>query len=160
MAERTMAVIVNADDGGIVFVASRGQLVSMPQYFDPPTLAANVGFDLTDANHGAGPFVRPLAATYLGEDAVVRAIYADGSILFTSRELVQEPDSNSWIFRDAVTNVSVRHWAPLFRPATSGPVRLRAELRPMDIDRYLTGVAGLRELFQTSVRTGRPVHWV
>jgi hypothetical protein len=33
------------------------------------------------------------------------------------------------------------------------------EVRPVDMNVYVAGVAWLRDLFEASVRTGRPVIW-
>ena len=84
-------------------------------------------------------------------------------MLFESREFTQERDGDGWIFRDEVTGATVHHGAPVNwwndTQAADPPHRWRAEARPIDIDDYIPGVAWLRELFQASVRTGRPVIW-
>lgn len=160
MADRTMTVIVNVLDDSIVFLDPDSQLAGAPRCGDPPQILYFI-FDGTGLVPGVTPTPsQRLTWTCLGDDAVVRVVDADGSILFAAREFLQEPDGDAWVFRDVSNDVSVRHWSPVGRPAAPEPVRLRAELRSIDIDRYLFGVPALRELFEASVRTGRRIYWV
>jgi hypothetical protein len=106
---------------------------------------------------------RRLTSTWLDDDAVVRVCDAEGNTLFAATEFVQERDEDGWLFRDTRTGATVRHCSPVGHwdgtPTENEPHRMRAEIRPMDINAYFSGVPELRDLFEVSVRTGRPVHW-
>lgn len=163
MSEGSMVAIVDANDGTVVFADPDGSLVASPRHHEPDL--AIFGFDERGAVQGLTAVAgRPMTSTWLGDDAVVRVVDADGSVLFAARELVQERDGEDWIFRDERTGATVRHCSPVGwwdgMPQESQPHRMRAEIRPIDIDDYLAGVAELRELFQTSIRTGRPIYWI
>jgi hypothetical protein len=161
MSQRSMVVIVGVDDDTVVFVDPVSSLVATPRHHVPGP--AIFGFDERGALHGlTGLAGRPMTSTWLGDDAVVRVSDADGRVLFAARDFVQERDGEDWTFRDERTGAVVRHCSPVTLGAGSTgnePYRMRAEIRPIDIDHYLSGVGGLRELFEASVRTGRPVHW-
>jgi hypothetical protein len=137
MSMGTMTVIVDADDGTVVFVDPDSEQVSSSR--------------------------RNEHWTMLGADGVVRVIDYDDRVLFEAREFTQERSAEHWLFRDEATGATVHHGAPAMwwdgTPEADEPHRMRAEVRPVDIDVYIPGVASLRELFRVSVRTGRPVIW-
>jgi hypothetical protein len=117
MSVGTMAVIVDVDDGTVVFVDGDSEQVS-------------------EARWG-------VQRTTLSADGVVRVVDADDRVLFESREFTQERDGDGWIFRDEVTGAIVRHGAPVNwwydTPAADPPHHWRAETRPIDIDDYIPG---------------------
>ena len=86
-------------------------------------------------------------------------------VLFESREFTQDRADQDWTFGDVATGQTLLHCSPIVwpwlndAPAHDAPRRLRAEIRPVDITYCMKGVSRLRELFETSVRLGRPVFW-
>jgi hypothetical protein len=133
-----MTVIADVDTGAVVFVDPDDPVVATPRQHIPGP--AIVGFDEHYAVRGLTPLPgRPMTSTWLDDDAVVR-------------------------LRDEETGRTVRHSSPVSpwygHPDDDRRLRLRTEVRPIDIDCYVAGVAELRDLFTTSVRTGRPVYWV
>ncbi len=163
MSARSMVCIVDADTDVVVFVGPESDLVAAPRHHAPEP--AGFRFDERAAVHGlAAVDGSPMTSTWLGGDAVVRVHDADGSLLFAARAFVQERAGEDWIFRDDQIGVTMRHCSPVGwwdgLPNENEPHRMRAEIRPVQIDDYLPGVAELRELFEASVHTGRPVHWM
>jgi hypothetical protein len=120
MSPGTMTVIVDADDGTVVFVNPDGEQVSSSR--------------------------RGEHWTMLGADGVVRVIDADDRVLFASREFTQERSAEGWLFRDEATGATVHHGAPVMwwdgTPEEDAPHRMRAEVRPIDIDVYISGGPG------------------
>jgi hypothetical protein len=162
MSERSMVVIVDADTNAVVFADRRSRLVATPRTHLEKLYI--LGFDERGAMKGLTAVPgRPMTSTWLAQDAVVYVLDATGSPLFAARAFVQERDGEDWIFRDEETGATVRHCSPVTWRDRMDTVhekhRMRAEIRPIDIDHYLAGVADLRELFEASVQTGRPVHW-
>jgi hypothetical protein len=88
-----------------------------------------------------------LTTTWLGSDARVRVRDAvTGEELFAADEFTQSADGDSWVFRDTVTGAEARHCSPVVHhdQRSSLPARLRAAVRPVDIDVFLTGVGTCR----------------
>jgi hypothetical protein len=163
MSERSMVVIADADTGEVVFVDPDDEVVADPRHHSPGP--AIYGYDRHRAVIGLTPLPdKPMTSTWLDDDAVVRLVDAHGSVLLETREFVQERTNADWTFRDERTGKVVHHCSPVSfwdgTPKEDRPHRMRAEVRPVDIDNYVSGVAELRELFTTSVRTGRPIYWV
>lgn len=158
MGQDSTAVIVNSDTGEIVFALRDDDgLAGVPRTFEP--IPAMFGFDEGGAVRGINRIQgRPLTSTWLGADAVVRVLDTDGSLLLVAKAFAQEPDGGDWLLRDESTGATVHHCSPVGQRG-SEPHRMHAEIRPIDIDFYLPGVAELRELFEASVATGRPVYW-
>jgi hypothetical protein len=161
MAHRSMTVIVDRDDDGIVFVDPHSRLVSGSRAYSPGWSVVTHDARGAVVRDPDTPVVGLDTSTWLGDDGVVRVLDADGMELFAAREFEQDHDGESWLFRDGAA--VVRHCSPISHWSEPSdrvwPRRFRAEIRPVDVDHYFAGVAGLRELFATSVLTGRPVIW-
>ncbi|NUT08081.1 MAG: hypothetical protein HOV76_31890 [Hamadaea sp.] len=164
MAPSTMAAVVDADRGTILFGASEPEMVGFPRRRQP---LSHIRIYTDGTIHGLTPEPGTAPTTsWLKPDAVVRVKHMDGTILFESHDFTQERSGDDWTFRDAATGATVRHSSPIAwpwpdnAPADEAPRRLRVETRPIDIAYCLKGVGRLRELFETSARTGRPIYWV
>ena len=100
-----MVAIVDADDDGVVFVDADSRLVAAPRFHEPGPVMFN--FDERGAVHGLTAMAgRPMTSTWLGDDAVVRVVNANGSLLLAAREFVQERNEDEWIFRDEQTGAA------------------------------------------------------
>jgi hypothetical protein len=158
----TMVVLVDDADGEIVRVYDDEHYTGGDEPIGlPPTEPGVPTVVSFDDRYGAtmqpAPD-RPWTVTWLGRDTEVRVRDAgSGEILFSATSFTQYADGDDWMFHDDRTGARVRHRSPVIAQPTR--FRFRTDIRPVDIDVYLTGVAFLRTLFATSARTGRPVHW-
>ncbi|HCU48313.1 MAG TPA: hypothetical protein DGG94_00510 [Micromonosporaceae bacterium] len=160
-AESTMAVLIDVDSGDALRVnESADTLISLPRF--PPGNPRVITFDerhRMSSTEGLNPRA---TTTWMTADAVVHVrSAATGEVCFSSQEFTQAPAGDEWIFR-AGPDRSVRHSSPITFWAMGverWPVHMRAEIRPLDIDVFLPGVAELRALFAASVLTGNSVIW-
>jgi hypothetical protein len=157
-----MLVIVDCDTGAVVHVGEDGELVSLSHdSYLPPGLPRIISFGRDYEIIASPPIDRPITAAWLGRDGVVRLRDSRGTVLWQAREFTQTADDDHWVFRDVLSGREARHRSPIPPgPCDARPLRLRAEFQSYDSDVALSGVAELRTLFETSVRTGRSVFWV
>jgi len=162
MRSGPMVVIVDDDTDAVVHVDEDDELVSLSDdcFLPPVPRIISIGRDYQITANP--PIDGTVTTTWLGRDGVVRVRDGQGRELWQAREFTQTPDDDHWVFRDLLSGRAVRHRSPIPQvpPAHPRSSRLRAEIRPYDSDLALAGVAELRDLFDTSVRTGRSVFWI
>jgi hypothetical protein len=160
-SEPPMAVLLDGDTGTVLWVhepedghISHGAPDAGPRIF---------WFDEAYQLHSNPEVGEPFTSVWLEADGLIRVRDRTGHELWQSRDFTQETDGQFRIHRDRPSRAEIRHlaWIPQHRPADPEPppTHLRVEIRPYDSDVAIGGIAGLRELFEASVRTGRPVVW-
>jgi hypothetical protein len=160
MRGERMVVLMDADDGRVLSVRADDGLMSYPRLHVPAVLVV-VRVDAERRIHGvsAVPGV-PLTTTWLDQDAVVRVCDVNGAVVFAAREFEQAEAGPGWWFRDPRGGGGLRRSSPV--PGSqdqTGPIRLRAEERPMDVEHAVPGLALLRSLMTAAIRLDHPIYW-
>ena len=105
----------------------------------------------------------PFTSVWLDPDGLIRIRDRTGQVVWHSRTFTQEVEGSYLVHRDRPSGAEIRHLASIPQRYPDDPepppARLRVEIRPYDSDVAIVGVDALRELFETSVHTGRPVFW-